>query len=76
MFLKFHNYFFKVRNLIETNFQVIILSLSDAVLVADSKNDIETIIEKRLEKDLEINLIGVFYFCHFSDILLFWYVTD
>ena len=57
-----HNYFFKVRNLIETNFQVIILSLSDAVLVADSKNDIETIIEKRLEKNKLIRKFDEVYY--------------
>ena len=57
-----HNYFFKVRNLIETNFQVIILSLSDAVLVADSKNDIETIIEKRLEKNKLIRKFDETYY--------------
>ena len=44
------SYYYKLRNLIETNFQVIILSLSDAVLVADSKNDIETILKKDWKK--------------------------
>ena len=56
------SYYYKLRNLIETNFQVIILSLSDAVLVADSKNDIETIIEKRLEKNKLIRKFDETYY--------------
>ena len=56
------SYYYKLRNLIETNFQVIILSLSDAVLVADSKNDIETIIEKRLEKNKLIRKFDEVYY--------------
>jgi hypothetical protein len=47
----FFNHYFYLRDLIEINFQIINLSLSDALLVASSLKDIELIIEKRSEKN-------------------------
>jgi len=58
----YYDYWGQLRNLIEINFQIINLSLSDALLVADSEYDIQTIIEKRSEKNALIKKFDKEYY--------------
>ena len=58
----YFSHYYYLRDLIEMNFLVINLSLSDAVLVSNSQYDIQTIIENRSEKNLQIRKLDkIFY---------------
>lgn len=62
----YYNHYYDLRNLTEMNFLVINLSLSDAILVANSQHDIQSIIEKRLTKNTHIKKFDKLYYKQLS----------